>query len=137
MKLRSGGTGHVACNVRSCGVVAGSGAGPCSLSKCSCFLPCRKCAEHPTSDALHEDYKVLSPRVVIDLHKFLSCAKVLDEKEPFGIELVRSLKTIAALASATSPRVNLMFRSNPRPRSPQCSVLPGLVCSRQGQFVLF
>ncbi|CAK9112467.1 Uncharacterized protein SCF082_LOCUS52143, partial [Durusdinium trenchii] len=73
----------------------------------------RKCAEHPTSDALHEDYKVLSPRVVIDLHKFLSCAKVLDEKEPFGIELVRSLKTIAALASATSPRVNLMFRSNP------------------------
>lgn len=78
----------------------------------------RNCASFPTADALHDsDVSGLSPRVVVDLHKFLAMGIVSELSQQgasavWTLELLDGLKGVVAMSSSCSPRVNLLLRSN-------------------------
>ena len=65
-------------------------------------------------DDLHADDPMigLSPRIVVDMHKFLAAAHVTKEDLQPSLALLDGLKTVAGMSSSCSPRVNLMLRSS-------------------------
>lgn len=62
------------------------------------------------------DQSGFSPRFIVDVHKLLAAANVIDDTD-LTFEEVEGLKTVCALGTSTSPRINLMFRSNNRLRT--------------------
>lgn len=88
--------------------------------------PGRICSEAAVSDALHPDDKTgFSPKVSIDLHKLLAARKVINEDVPLTAEITDGLRLVISLGASTSPRLNLLFRSNARLRTGY-SVFPNL-----------
>lgn len=81
------------------------------FSKVFFSSPIRQCASHPASDCLHQsDTQGLTPRVVVDLHKFLAMQKMLNT-ESLTVEQIDGLQTVTGLTSSSTPRVNLLVRS--------------------------
>ena len=56
----------------------------------------------------------------MDLHKYLAAGKALSVEsgsKSSTLELAKEMKIVSGLSNATSPRVNLLFRSNGRLRT--------------------
>ena len=92
------------------------------MSHVTCpYIICRKCADHPASNELHpEDRQGFSPRIVVDLHKFLAMAKIMKGEEEGGIWNVadlEGLKAVAGMGNSTSPRINVLIRSSTQLRT--------------------
>ena len=84
----------------------------------------RTCSSFPASDTIQEDDQGkngFSNRTVVDLHKFLAAMMVLDYDNAaatgFENSVLEGLQIVASMSSSTSPRVNLIFRSNVRLRT--------------------
>ena len=67
----------------------------------------------PLTDQLHAtDACGFSPRVVVDLHKFLAMTLVEENTGDLTVDLIEGFKTVVSLSNSCSPRVNLSLRAS-------------------------
>lgn len=54
----------------------------------------------------------IATKHLLDLQRFLACRKVMQQEHLVQPQLAMEIKTVVATSKVTSPRINLMFRSN-------------------------